>query len=535
MRLQTGAAIDGFHLPTRAPGLHFLALFILFASSSVHSGEFIATGDMTVARSDHTATLLDNGKVLIVGGFGIATTAELYDPVAGTFTSTSGQPLYQEGGGRRYHAAVRLNDGRVLIVGGGNLFAEVQGAPIPFAEIYDPDTDAFVATGAMAQERFLIRPALLHDGRVLIAGGYGCCNTYLENGEPMAFFNTALGSMEVFDPDTGIFSLIDDGDESLPLPPSPTLLNAPRGEATTIRLDDGRVLIAGGRSYQYAPLPDSPNVYWHHPATADIFDPSNPLMVTPTGTPMTLGRPSSASVLLQNGEVLMALWLAYDPITNTHVPNAHAERYDPATDSFSPAATPPTGFADLDRQLHTDQIVVLDDGRVLFAGGLIHSELVGGNPTDDLRADLYDPDTDTYAPAAGTMILPRSSHTATKLADGRVLLTGGINFAGGQHNQLASAEIYDPDAEIDGPNLIFASRFEALSKLTFAPSFSRSLNLQSHPHLTINEFGAIVHSTCPDAIELMEKVGAFRDGARASTFADLNNNQICHTKSILSP
>src|SRR5437588_9991470 len=108
------------------------------ASAAELLGHFEPTGDMIRARSGHTATLLNDGRVLIAGGSGDRT-AELYDPSTRTFTRTEDMTA-----DRRGHSATLLADGRVLIAGGSRFSTS--------AEIYDPATQTFTATGEMLED-----------------------------------------------------------------------------------------------------------------------------------------------------------------------------------------------------------------------------------------------------------------------------------------------------------------------------------------------------------------------------------------------
>jgi N-acetylneuraminic acid mutarotase len=128
---------------------------------------------MTTNRVGATAVLLSNGKVLIAGGFGSGTitlprltSAELYDPATGTFTLTESMIV-----ARVMHSATLLNDGKVLITGGTDDNAG-GGAAVADAELYDPATGSFAPTGAMHTDRAQHTATLLTNGEVFVAGGW---------------------------------------------------------------------------------------------------------------------------------------------------------------------------------------------------------------------------------------------------------------------------------------------------------------------------------------------------------------------------
>ncbi len=134
------------------------------------AGTFAATGSMTTVRGNYTATLLRGGKVLIAGGDGGGFTnpalasAELYDPVTGTFAVTGSMAT-----GRRWNTATLLPSGKVLIAGG----AGTSGLDDSLAsgELYDPVSGTFTTTGSLTTSRYAHTATLLPDGKVLIAGG----------------------------------------------------------------------------------------------------------------------------------------------------------------------------------------------------------------------------------------------------------------------------------------------------------------------------------------------------------------------------
>ena len=130
------------------------------------TGIFTMTGAMTTAREQHTATLLADGRVLIIGGTTFigtgdlhpTTTVEVYDPSTGSFSVTGSMAE-----ARTLHTATRLPSGKVLIAGGGNENST--------AELYDPATGSFSIIGGMEVGRSGHTATLLPDGSVLVVGG----------------------------------------------------------------------------------------------------------------------------------------------------------------------------------------------------------------------------------------------------------------------------------------------------------------------------------------------------------------------------
>jgi len=193
------------------------------------TGEFTATGAMKATRARHSATLIASGplagNVLVAGGTsdesgGDVATAELYDPVAGQFTSTGTMSTPRES-----HSATWLSPGvvagalagNVLVAGGGDV-----SAPSDSAEVFNPQTGTFSPVGAMTIARTLQAAALLANGRVLIAG---------DQSSETGF----LLSAELFDPAHAAFAA------------TGPMNNVHVGATATV-LENGSTLIAGGRS-----------------------------------------------------------------------------------------------------------------------------------------------------------------------------------------------------------------------------------------------------------------------------------------------
>jgi WD40 repeat protein len=324
------------------------------------TGSWENTGSLALPRILHTAALLEDGRVLVAGGFN--TTSELYDASTGTWKRT-GDTLATH----HYHSMTRLLDGRVLIAGGGTC-----PVTLATAEVYYPALGRWKPTGNLVVFRTHHTATLLANGKVLITGGEDTSGV-------------ALSSVELYDPATGTFSLAGN-------------MGTARRDHTATMLPNGKVLVVGGGNDSSATL-----------GSAELYDPATGSW-TPVGGMVTPRRFHSAS-LLPNGKVLAAgggSWdiassssaELYDPATGTWkatgsmstprryhsatlLPNGKvlatagyheatgilkaAEVYNPATGTWCPA-----GSLNVDRYGHT--ATLLDDGRVLSTAGVSNTD-----------------------------------------------------------------------------------------------------------------------------------------------------------------
>ena len=317
-----------------------------------------AAGTLATARYLHTATRLEDGRVLVTGGMGpdgaAIAAAELWDPATRTFS-----PAGSLAQARYAHAATLLHDGRVLIVGGAS------AATVDRAEIWDPATGAFEATSAPIRAQG-VTATTLQDGRVLIVGGSVCQVDKVAT--PPSTFARCHGDVRA----TWIWS----PDGTLVAGPE---LNDERGWHTATLLADGRVLIVG-------------NPQWGSdtPESAEVYDPA-------TNTFSVVGEPrhyisgAQAATLLRDGRVLVSGGDSADPNVRPRWfgPLRSTETWDPASGAFSGA-----GPMELERRAH--QSALLPDGRVLVAGGT-------GVRTNDFidpstpRTEVWDPTTSSFA------------------------------------------------------------------------------------------------------------------------------------------
>ena len=266
---------------------------------------------LATARSLHTSTTLDDGKILVVGGregTNPVATAEVYDRATNAWT-----PAGSMAAPRFRHSATLLPDGKGLIVGGQDTDATF----LATSELYDPATNAFVAAGSLADARASHSATRLENGNVLVAGGYSASK----------FYNSA----ELFDPAEKSWSA------------AATMVDIHSGHTAT-RLSDGSVLVAGGFGSTSQ-------------ATAERYDPATNTW-SPAGS-MSEGRVSHTATLLANGKLLISGGVN-STAGGTYL--ATAELYDPATNAWSSAA-----MMAASRAGHVSTL--LAGNRVLVAGG----------------------------------------------------------------------------------------------------------------------------------------------------------------------
>jgi hypothetical protein len=390
-------------------------------------------GRLAYGRTGHTATLLGSGQVLIAGGRADddakSMTAELYDPATGRFTAAT--TLMKAA--RAQHTATLLRSGQVLFVGGLNDPDEKRTA-----EVFDPLSATFLAARSRPIARAAHTATLLQDGRVLVDGGdvAGAATTAEiddEVGSPALAIaaplqrrrrhtatsmmdgrvlfiggegDPARSSTEVFTPASGSFTAGD------------LVLVEPRAGHTATLLRDGRLLVAGGNDGTKDDL------------TAELVDPTGHDAKTLL---MNVARASHTSTLLPSGRVLL--------VGGAGAPaGPSAELFDPATLTFEPLDPPQRA------RFGGHTATLLPSGAVLIAGGFASQD------DQDVSADVevYDPRAEVYPETAGAMKTPRVRHTATRLANGKVLIVGGSVLK----DAVTVADLYDRStddfASIDG-------------------------------------------------------------------------------------
>lgn len=345
---------------------------------------------MNTGRTAHSATLLNDGRVMVAGGLGkagVLRSVEIYDPRSDEWTEAS-DTIHP----RRNAVLVTLKDGRVLAAGG------LDQQTVATSEIFDPGTGEWTELPPMNTGRESAMGVALDDGRLLVFGG---ANGVIGGADGQF----ELQSTEVYDPATNSWALLD------------TIAQAEMSWEGWVKLRDGRVLLAGGDFAR-------PNRY------VQIFDPSTDTWQSLRELPGPIG--GAAAALLPDGRALLAGGGLRCCLRESLV-------YSPGADEWTPG---PEML--VSRGGHV--ALNLPDGRVVLLFGL--------NP--DLPFNGEHPDGEIYDPATGTQEkLPGFPGTfdmvnqPVVLQDGRILLAGGRSVVVNPEGQATTD--YSTDAYLLNP------------------------------------------------------------------------------------
>jgi hypothetical protein len=344
-------------------------------------GTFTFTGSMHTARAFHTATLLQDGQVLVAGGLCIRSaqcnktttvlaSAELYSPATGQWTVTGSMST-----ARLSHTATLLKDGEVLVTGGDNY----NSGPLASAELYNPATGTWSTTGRMTVARESLGAVLLKNGEVLVAGGLNSIGL--------------ISAAELYDPTTNTFKATGS-------------MNYARGNAQLTVLQNGQALIAGGNEGVTGTIAENTG------CTAELFSNGQWRLIDLAFCGVT----GDTAALLPNGDVVIddgSLSQFFDPFTNVWeetlgqlsggplaslangkvllAAGSNAELYDPSTNVWTQT--------DSLKQAHLLDGLTLTrllNGQVLAVGGWIETRTSNGYETRTIistvaSAELYTP------------------------------------------------------------------------------------------------------------------------------------------------
>ena len=377
--------------------------------------EYIAP-HLVSPRFAHDATLLDDGRVLVSGGWtGVADINEIhpfpivfsqiFDPDTNTWTLTDRiEPEESEGipGFLVFSPATRLPDGRIASMA---LSEEaMSGGPDDVTSaivVFDPETGEWMHLSDIPSNRIFTDIIALSSGDILVVGGLdlkaiSSASATLDVVDIVESYNTDTGEWQTLGP-----------------------MNEAAMEVSLVPLNDGRVMAVGGAGEFDTQL---------ETARAEIFDPATGSW-TLTGD-MNTPRASVKTVALADGRVLATG--GFGSHIQAFNDSLTSEIYDPETGEWAV-----TGPMSVQRFRHT--LTLLPDGRVLAVGG---EEQVGDYMLYS-STEIFDPQTNTWSPGP-ELSQPRSGHSATLMPDGSVLLAGGISQDKEQRYPVASTEFITP-------------------------------------------------------------------------------------------
>ncbi len=435
-------------------------------SPQLHQFDFEAT--MQTPRAEHRATLLISGDLLITGGTTgpdtATASAELFHPDTGQFKPTSGTMTDN----REFHTATLLKNGDVLVTGGiDNAELSNLGNCLATAELYNPGTESFAATGSMTAGVCQSSATLLLDGTVLVAGG------------ALSFSSPAVSNAaETYDPATAQFTAT-----------AGNMTTGVSGHTATL-LKDGHVLIVGG-----APAAS--------PATnaAELYNPQTRKFSATSY--LSVARTNHTATLLSDGTVLITGGQGEDGNAL-----ASAELFDPENQIFTLLSGNGScpGSPRCMTTARTNHTATLQlDGTVLIAFGSDPVGVALGS------TEIYNPNTRTFSPGPSTT--PRFGHTATllqRLAT-TITLSSSLNPSEAGQKITLTATVKTGDGVAPAGSVMFLDGTTVLSTVSLQPAdkgiagFSLS-SLTAGPHsFTAQYSGDGTHAKSTSSI-LVQKV-----------------------------
>jgi hypothetical protein len=359
-------------------------------------------GDGLTARQGHTATLLNDGGVLIAGGdepdpLGNLTaidTLELYNPQTQEFTLLPATLSHA----RSTHTATLLADGRVLFLGGYDVTETVRHT----GDIYDPVTGLVTATASMVQARTQHTSTLLADGRVLVLGG----SALFDLDDVLTSLALSVKSAEIFDPSTGTWGAA---------PP-----NLPISEDGIIghsasRLGNGQVLVCAGVKVNIVigiPLPSFTGQAWR-------YDPPTNSWISTAS--MSIVRAYHGQITLADGTALVLGGADGNFVAQNFWTLSNCQTYDAGTNSWTPRPSL------VDARAYPN---LVDTGNELvLSGGLSSIDPFTGVGVPEQTIEIS-PLTLSGWSASGEMLLPREVARAVATDDGERILIVGVGDNG---------------------------------------------------------------------------------------------------------
>ncbi|HUP70375.1 MAG TPA: kelch repeat-containing protein [Acidimicrobiales bacterium] len=433
------------------------------ATGTTTPGAWFATNPMSRPRNGHTATVLPDGRVLVIGGqeSGSAPTAsaEFYGPATRTWVPTA--PM---GEARAFHTATLLANGDVLVTGGcrgpvDNLddvcadSSAGRGEILRTAELFHAPSGTWTKVGDMATPRFGHTATRLATGRVLVAGGCvekegndGLRDDGGRNCGPDGSGGENLSSSEIYRPDAQ--SWLKTG----------SMMEARAFHTAALLSASGEVLVAGGRT-------DASRCNFYRNtalATAERYEPDTVDPTTgivgmwlPTG-PMRHGRFWHTATELVSGKVLVAGGtfdytdsgqpFCHSSEEQNRVRNVSTEVYDPTTALWSDGGPLPAPgrFRHSAVRLSNDKVLVMGGSR----GGPDNGAFIPNNPSlfgSLATADVYNEATNTWSETRPMLQARMKGHASVLLPGGDVMVTGGVRREPGEpYSYLADAEVFDP-------------------------------------------------------------------------------------------